>query len=221
MFERFTDRARHVVVLAQVEARMLDHNYIGTEHLLLGMIHEEEGVAAQALSRLEVSLENVRSRVEEIIGRGEETPGGHIPFTPRAKKVLELALREALGLGHDYIGTEHLLLGLIREGEGVAAQVLREFGADAQSVREVVIDFLNAAGVSTRSRQRRGWRGRRFAGPQIERSVPSGPNCPTCRASIEDAASHRRLTVKGEGDDVEVIVVYCTRCGRTLGTSPT
>src|SRR3712207_9278810 len=122
MFERFTDRARRVVVLAQEEARLLNHNYIGTEHILLGLIHEGEGVAAKALESLGISLEAVRSQVEEIIGQGGSSPSGHIPFTPRAKKVLELSLREALQLGHNYIGTEHILLGLIREGEGVAAQ---------------------------------------------------------------------------------------------------
>ena len=126
MFERFTDRARRVVVLAQEEARLLNHNYIGTEHILLGLIHEGEGVAAKALESLGISLEAVRSQVEEIIGQGGSSPSGHIPFTPRAKKVLELSLREALQLGHNYIGTEHILLGLIREGEGVAAQVLVE-----------------------------------------------------------------------------------------------
>ena len=130
MFERFTDRARRVVVLAQEEARLLNHNYIGTEHILLGLIHEGEGVAAKALESLGISLEAVRSQVEEIIGQGGSSPSGHIPFTPRAKKVLELSLREALQLGHNYIGTEHILLGLIREGEGVAAQVLVKLGAD-------------------------------------------------------------------------------------------
>ena len=124
MFERFTDRARRVVVLAQEEARNLNHNYIGTEHILLGLIHEGEGVAAQALEAMGISLESVREQVEEIIGQGTEAPSGHIPFTPRAKKVLEYSLREALQLGHNYIGTEHILLGLIREGDGVAAQVL-------------------------------------------------------------------------------------------------
>ena len=124
MFERFTDRARRVVVLAQEEARMLNHNYIGTEHILLGLIHEGEGVAAKALERMEISLEAVRAQVEEVIGQGQQAPSGHIPFTPRAKKVLELSLREALQLGHNYIGTEHILLGLIHEGEGVAAKAL-------------------------------------------------------------------------------------------------
>jgi ATP-dependent Clp protease ATP-binding subunit ClpC len=143
LFERFTDRARRVVVLAQEEARLLNHNYIGTEHILLGLIHEGEGVAAKALESLGISLEAVRSQVEEIIGQGGSSPSGHIPFTPRAKKVLELSLREALQLGHNYIGTEHILLGLIREGEGVAAQVLVKLGADLSRVRQQVIQLLS------------------------------------------------------------------------------
>ncbi|WP_285561404.1 Clp protease N-terminal domain-containing protein, partial [Actinoplanes regularis] len=142
MFERFTDRARRVVVLAQEEARMLNHNYIGTEHILLGLIHEGEGVAAKALESLGISLEGVRQQVEEVIGQGQQVPGGHIPFTPRAKKVLELSLREALQLGHNYIGTEHILLGLIREGEGVAAQVLVKLGADLNRVRKQTIELV-------------------------------------------------------------------------------
>ena len=143
MFERFTDRARRVVVLAQEEARMLNHNYIGTEHILLGLIHEGEGVASKALEQLGVSLDAVREQVQEIIGQGQQAPTGHIPFTPRAKKVLELSLREALQLGHNYIGTEHILLGLIREGEGVAAQVLVKLGADLARVRQTVIQLIS------------------------------------------------------------------------------
>ncbi|GAA3790047.1 ATP-dependent Clp protease ATP-binding subunit [Micrococcus endophyticus] len=143
MFERFTDRARRVVVLAQEEARMLNHSYIGTEHILLGLIHEGEGVAAKALESMDISLGAVREKVQEDIGQGQQNPPGHIPFTPRAKKVLELSLREALQLGHNYIGTEHILLGLIREGEGVAAQVLVKLGADLNRVRQTVIQLLS------------------------------------------------------------------------------
>ena len=143
MFERFTDRARRIVVLAQEEARLLNHNYIGTEHILLGVIHEGEGVAARALESLEISLQRVRSEVEGMIGEGDSTPSGHIPFTPRAKKVLELSLREALQLRHNYIGTEHILLGLIREGEGVGAQVLVKLGADLSRVRQQVLQLLS------------------------------------------------------------------------------
>jgi ATP-dependent Clp protease ATP-binding subunit ClpA len=142
MFQRFTDRARRVVVLAQEEARMLGHDYIGTEHILLGLIREGEGVAARALESLGISLEAVRQQVEEIIGQGQGPQQGHIPFTPRAKKVLELSLREAQQLAHNYIGTEHILLGLIAEGEGVAAQVLVKLGADLNRVRQQVIQLL-------------------------------------------------------------------------------
>ncbi len=143
MFDRFTDRARRVIVLAQDEARMLNHNYIGTEHLLLGLIHEGEGVAAKALESMGISLEAVREQVEEIIGQGQQAPTGHIPFTPRAKKVLEYSMREALQINHPYIGTEHILLGLIREGEGVAAQVLIKLGADLNRVRNTVLQLLS------------------------------------------------------------------------------
>jgi DNA-binding NarL/FixJ family response regulator len=147
----FTDRARRIVVLAQEEARLLNHNYIGTEHILLGLIHEGEGVATKALESLGISLEKVRQQVEEIIGAGQSPPSGHIPFTPRAKKVLELSLREALQLGHNYIGTEHILLGLIREGEGVAAQVLVKLGADLGHVRQQVTRFLSGVSDPTES----------------------------------------------------------------------
>jgi ATP-dependent Clp protease ATP-binding subunit ClpC len=145
MFERFTDRARRVVVLAQEEARMLNHNYIGTEHILLGLLHEGESVAARALESLGISLEAVRQQVEEIIGQGQQAPPGHIPFTPRARSVLELSLREALQLGHNYIGPEHILLALIREGEGVAAQILVRLGTDVNRVRQQVIVLLHSS----------------------------------------------------------------------------
>src|ERR1700756_1770647 len=164
MFERFTDRARRVVVLAQEEARMLNHNYIGTEHILLGLIHEGEGVAAKALESLGISLDAVRQQVEEIIGQGQQAPSGHIPFTPRAKKVLELSLREALQLGHNYIGTEHILLGLIREGDGVAAQVLVKLGADLNRVRQQVIQLLH------------GYQGKEPAGSAASGSTESAPS---------------------------------------------
>src|SRR5919106_2735755 len=162
MFERFTDRARRVVVLAQEEARMLNHNYIGTEHILLGLIHEGEGVAAKALESLNISLEAVRQQVEEIIGQGQAAPTGHIPFTPRAKKVLELSLREALQLGHNYIGTEHILLGLLREGEGVAAQVLLKIGLDMQKVRQTVLQLMQ------------GYQGQQGEGKGAGGEAPSG-----------------------------------------------
>jgi ATP-dependent Clp protease ATP-binding subunit ClpC len=172
MFERFTDRARRVVVLAQEEARMLNHNYIGTEHILLGLIHEGEGVAAKSLESLGISLEGVRSQVEEIIGQGQQAPSGHIPFTPRAKKVLELSLREALQLGHNYIGTEHILLGLIREGEGVAAQVLVKLGAELTRVRQQVIQLLS--GYQGKETAEAGTGGRGGAGARPIRPQPDG-----------------------------------------------
>ena len=177
MFERFTDRARRVVVLAQEEARMLNHNYIGTEHLLLGLVHEGEGVAAAALESLGATLARVREQVEEIIGRGRQVPAGHIPFTPRAKRVLELSLREALQLGHHYIGTEHILLGLIREGEGVAAQVLQKLGADLNRVRQQVIQLLS------------GYQARR----RSPRARPPSPRRRPRWCSTSSAATSRRM----------------------------
>ena len=142
MFERFTERARRVIVLAQEEARMLSHRHIGTEHLLLGLLHEGDGAAATALTSLGISLEAARQQVEEIVGQGKQTQSGYIPFTPRAKMVLELSLREVQQLGDNYIGTEHILLGLVREGGGVAAQVLVKLGADLNRVRRQVIQLL-------------------------------------------------------------------------------
>ncbi len=161
MFERFTDQARRAVVLAQEEARMLNHDYIGTEHILLGLIHDGEGVATSAIESLGISLTAVRSEVEEIVGRGIKPSRGHIPFTPRAKKVLELSLREALQLGHGYIGAEHILLGLVREGEGVAAQVLKKFGADLGVLRELVVAGIGGEELEPS-------RGRRFPEPLSE-----------------------------------------------------
>src|SRR5258705_8208601 len=146
MFERFTERARQVVVLAQQEARTLKHNYIGTEHILLGLLREEEGLAARVLESLDITVERVRAQVVRIVGSGEEVTSGQIPFTPRAKKVLELALREALSLGHNYIGTEHILLGLVRENEGVAARILLDFDADAEKIRNEIIRMLSGPG---------------------------------------------------------------------------
>jgi len=143
MFERFTDRARRVVVLAQEEARLLNHNYIGTEHILLGLIHENEGHAAKALKSFDITLNDIRSGVEELSPKGDVSPMGHIPFTPRAKKVLDYSLREALQLGHSYIGTEHILLAIIREGYGVGAKVIVQLGADLPRVRQKVVHLLS------------------------------------------------------------------------------
>ena len=145
MFERFTERARQVVVIAQSEARALKHNYIGTEHLLLGLLREEQGIAARVLMSFDVTVDEVRAQVARIIGQGDEVVGGHIPFTPRSKKILELSLREALAVGHNYIGTEHILLGLMREGEGVAVRILLDFGASPAAVRDEVLRLLTSS----------------------------------------------------------------------------
>jgi ATP-dependent Clp protease ATP-binding subunit ClpC len=211
MFERFTDRARRVVVLAQQEARMLNHNYIGTEHILLGLIHEGEGVAAKALESLGISLEAVRQQVGEIIGQGQQAPSGHIPFTPRAKKVLELSLRESLQLGHNYIGTEHILLALIREGEGVAAQVLVKLGADLNRVRQQVIQLLHGYPGKRRAGSAAGPRERKLP-PEIaarldsidsrlsavEQRAGTGPDTGELDQQIEQARRDRQAAVHAQ-----------------------
>jgi ATP-dependent Clp protease ATP-binding subunit ClpC len=212
VFERFTDRARRAIVLAQEDARLLDHNYIGTEHLLLGLIHEGDGVAAKALASLGISLTDARAQVEEIIGRGGQAPSPHIPFTPRAKKVLELALREALDLGHNYIGTEHILLGLIREGEGVAAQVLVRLGADLSRVRQQVIQVLS--GYAGAKEQQTAGEPFTTVGPAM--CSVCGTHSPDCGAlfvgangalicehcvAIAATASHEDPYTEGNGDD--------------------
>jgi len=223
MFERFTDRARRVVVLAQEEARMLNHNYIGTEHILLGLIHEGEGVAAKALESLNISLEAVRQQVEEIIGQGQAAPTGHIPFTPRAKKVLELSLREALQLGHNYIGTEHILLGLIREGEGVAAQVLQKLGADLNRVRQTVIQILSgyAAGAEVRKVEGGAEMEVELATEIAPTAIPAAedaPTCPNCFAALDETLAVKAMETTLEGEDLSVKIAYCNRCGAALGS---
>jgi ATP-dependent Clp protease ATP-binding subunit ClpA len=162
VFERFTERARQSVVLAQEEARGFKHNYIGTEHILLGLLRVEEGLAARVLGSLEITAEKVRGRVAEIVGQGEEAAVGQIPFTPRAKKVLEFALREALAIGHNYIGTEHILLGLVRENEGVAVRILLDFDVDDERVRDTVFTMLGPSAVGPAIERR----GRRWRRPQ-------------------------------------------------------
>jgi ATP-dependent Clp protease ATP-binding subunit ClpC len=176
VFERFTERAKQVVVLAQEEARALKHNYIGTEHILLGLLREEEGLAARVLESLDVTVEEVRAQVARIIGPGDEPiVSGQIPFTPRAKKVLELSLREALSLKHNYIGTEHILLGLVRENEGVAARILLDFDADAENIRNEIMSVLSGPGgpglVHTETVEHRAVRGGWTSyGPLAERT---------------------------------------------------
>jgi ATP-dependent Clp protease ATP-binding subunit ClpC len=221
VFERFTDRARRTVVFAQEEARMLNHNYIGTEHILLGLLREEEGVAARALTSLGVSLEAVRHDVGEIVGRGSEVPRGHIPFTPRAKKVLELSLREALQLGHNYIGTEHILLGLIREGEGVAAQVMQKLGADLNRVRQTVVQLLSRYAAETEPA------GGEAVGVFTEGVAPTSeplgddaPTCPNCFGALDETLAVRVLETTAEGEPLSVRIAYCSRCGVAVGALP-
>ena len=206
MFERFTDRARRVVVLAQEEARILNHDYIGTEHLLLGMLHEGEGLAAKVLAGFDITIERVRILVQEIIGTGTEMPSGHIPFTPRAKTLLEMSLREALQLGHNYIGTEHILLGMIREGEGVAVQILtNRCGLDLAELRERVLQAMSGAAAATHR----------------PRTVDA-PRCPGCSVDLEGRLGTKALsaTRDGEGGVDALLVVYCRSCGRYLDSLP-
>ncbi len=211
MFERFTDRARRVVVLAQEESRLLNHNYIGTEHILLGLVHEGEGVAALALTSMGIGLDAVRGQVEEIIGQGKAAPTGHIPFTPRAKKVLELSLREALQLGHNYIGTEHILLGLLREGEGVAAQVLQKLGADLDGARQAVIRLMGEKGQVPSGMHE-----------EVEEGGLPGPRCPRCKADLAVFATYRTITVADEEGSAgrKAAFVFCRKCSYTLGMLP-
>ncbi|MGJ6979853.1 ATP-dependent Clp protease ATP-binding subunit [Aestuariimicrobium soli] len=203
MFERFTDRARRVIVLAQDEAKLLNHNYIGTEHILLGLIHEGDGVAAKALDQMDISLEAVREQVEEMIGPGQTAPSAHIPFTPRAKKVLELSLREALQMNHSYIGTEHILLGLVREGEGVAAQVLIKLGAEQNRVRNTVLQLLS------------GYQGKEAAtsgAPETGPSPTSGTVLDQFGRNLTQAARESKLDpVIGREKEIERVMTVLSR----------
>jgi hypothetical protein len=213
MFERFTERARRVLVLAQEEARFLEHNFIGTEHLLLGLVREADGVAAKALGELGIGLDDVRQRVKETIGPAGSPMTSSPPFTPRAKKVLELSLREALQLQHNYIGTEHILLGLVREGEGVAARVLVSLGADLSRVRQKVVDLLGtdpAAGL--------------FEDPNDLRRSASPPRCGRCVARLAESARYRTIEVPPDEDEagsgqgpVRATLPYCSFCGTVIG----
>jgi ATP-dependent Clp protease ATP-binding subunit ClpC len=218
VFERFTDRARRAVVLAQEESRMLNHNHIGTEHILLGLLREEEGVAAKALESLKISLGEVRGDVGKIIGEGQAVPPGHIPFTPRAKKVLELSLREALQSGHNFIGTEHILLGLMREGEGAAAQVLQKRGADLKRVRQTVIQLVSGyeGGVAEPVRS-----ASRHASEPTSEAVSGSPEdfptCPSCFAPLAETLTARMLDVNVDEESAQVKIAYCGRCGAALG----
>jgi len=214
VFERFTDRARKVLTLAQEEARLLNHSFIGTEHVLLGLIHEGDGVGAQALRSLGISLEAVREKVEETIGMAGSAPSGSPPFTPRAKKVLELSLREALQLNHSYIGTEHILLGLVREGEGVAATVLVSLGADLGRVRQEVIKLTSGGREPYESEALN-----EVPGTVRGRLEATEPVCPRCRANVSSEARFRKIEINpdaGNPDPMPIHVVYCMQCGTTL-----
>jgi hypothetical protein len=217
VFERFTDRARSVLVLAQEEARLLNHSFIGTEHILLGLIHQGDGVGAAALESLGITLDAVRQKVEETIGMAGTAPSGSPPFTPRAKKVLELSLREALQLGHRYIGTEHILLGLVREGEGVAATVLVSLGADLGLVRQKVIQRTSGYSEEKHSGDAESIDSTSGSNP----SFGPEPRCPQCRVALAEGARFRTIDVPPDDADndaeaISIDVVYCTRCGMTL-----
>ncbi|HEX4126280.1 MAG TPA: Clp protease N-terminal domain-containing protein [Acidimicrobiales bacterium] len=214
MFERFTDRARRVLTLAQEEARLLNHSFIGTEHILLGVMREGDGLGAEALRSLGVSLDVVRDEVVGIVGASTSIPGGPPPFTPRAKKVLELSLREALQLNHSYIGTEHILLGLVREREGVAAKVLVNLGVDLSRVRQTVNTLMTG-----RVEPQVGKLDEELSGTTVQDPRPVEPSCSRCLAGLADAARFRTVSVPAEDETappVSMSVVYCTQCGSTL-----
>ena len=205
MFERFTDRSRRALVLAQQEAHLLGHDHIGTEHLLIGLIDEEDGIAARVLAELGVTRQAVRDRVEETVGRSAGESSGNAPFTPRMKKVLELSLREGLQLGHSYIGTEHMLLGLVREGEGVAARVLQELGVELPQVRQSVIQVLS------------GYQGGATDNADAAMTdSPDAPRCAGCSVELDLVLRHRPMTIPPTSPNpfpLKVEVVYCSRCG--------
>lgn len=206
MFERFSDRARRVVVLSQEESRSLNHTWIGTEHILLGLLNEGEGIGCQALIRHGISLVIAREQVLEIIGEGAESPKGHIPFTPRAKQILEMALREALQMGHDYIGDEHILLGMVREGEGVAAQILAQRGITLEPLRDTVLELLKA-NPEQREAARRPW-------SRMERT----PLCLHPPGSLR----YSTIEIPSEADQpvVPAILVTCSNCQASIGVLP-
>jgi ATP-dependent Clp protease ATP-binding subunit ClpC len=213
VFERFTERARQVVVLAQEEARTLKHDYIGTEHLLLGLVREEHGLAARVLESLDITAERVRAHVVRIVGAGEELTSGQIPFTPRAKQVLELALREAMDVGHNYIGTEHILLGLVREDEDIAVGILLDFGADSETIRDAVIGRLSGSKAPAEARSTSvGWR----PSPQpIDQAWFDGLG-----GALNRVAAEIRYKLKREPDTGDLLLILAsapaTRVARIL-----
>jgi ATP-dependent Clp protease ATP-binding subunit ClpC len=214
VFERFTERARRVLMLAQEEACALNHGFIGTEHMLLGLIEEGDGLGARALQSLGISAADVREKVGEIVGASASTQGASPPFTPRSKKVLELALREALQLNHSYIGTEHILLGLVREGNGVATTVLVELGVDLGRVRQAVNNLMTG-GLEVQT----GQRAEQPAGGAPRGRHGGEPSCPRCRAALAESARFRTMAIPADSeasDPLPVYVVYCVSCGTTL-----
>jgi ATP-dependent Clp protease ATP-binding subunit ClpC len=219
MFERFTDRARRVVVLAQEEARLLDHEHIGTEHLLLGLLSEKDGVAAQALAQMDITLDAARAQVEQKVGRGTAAPAGNIPFTPRAKKTLELSLREALELAHNSIGTEHILLGMVqvdtKMGAGVGLEVLRILGAEPEAIRQQVMALISESGPES-------VRGGAWSRPAAaSQDPPTGPLCLHCRALTAETAKTAAVTIPGPiGEALPFVAIYCGMCGATYGLLP-
>jgi ATP-dependent Clp protease ATP-binding subunit ClpC len=219
MFERFTDRARRVVVLAQEEARLLDHEHIGTEHLLLGLLSERDGVAAQALAQMDITLDAARAQVEQKVGRGTAATSGYIPFTPRAKKTLELSLREALELAHNSIGTEHILLGMVQVdtklGPGVGVEVLRVLGAEPDAIRRHVMALISESGPES-------VRGDAWSRPAAaSQDPPTGPLCMQCRALTAETAHTAAVTIPGpQGEALPFIAIYCGMCGATYGLLP-
>jgi ATP-dependent Clp protease ATP-binding subunit ClpC len=221
MFERFTDRGRRVLVLAQEEARRLDHAFIGTEHILLGLMAEDRGVAAKALQSFDISLAQVRERVVQSIGTDVNPPGDTLPFTPRAKKVLELSLREALQLGHSYIGTEHLLLGLVREGQGMGITVLSGLGVEPGRVRQKVLALMSENAPAAPSGEVREEEVALSLLVDAPVPPPSPPRCPHCRVSLTDVAVYRTITARPDVDGADqrpimFDVVYCGQCGMSL-----
>ena len=222
MFERFTEKARRAVILAQEESRELGHDHIGTEHLLLALIREQEGIAGQALSEAGITLDDARKKVEELFGRGEPEPKRRsgkrwrpVPFTPRAKKTMELALREALGLGHNYIGTEHLLLGILSLGEGTGSETLTELAADPAQVRENLLKLTRAHAASPKLE----FREVEFEMREGEPIEPRSPRCPRCDADLSETAGIKIMDAPGaEGEGTRSLTfAFCRRCGSSLG----
>jgi ATP-dependent Clp protease ATP-binding subunit ClpC len=223
VFERFTEKARRVVILAQEESRELGHDHIGTEHLLLALIREEDGIAGQALSEAGITLDDARKKVEELVGRGEPEPKRrsgkrwrrHVPFTARAKKTMELALRESLGLGHNYIGTEHLLLGMLSLGEGKGSETLAGMAADPAELRENLLKLTRAEADSPRIE----FREVEFEMREGESREIGSPRCPRCDAELSETAALQTMDVPhGGGEGARTVtIVFCGRCGASLG----